>query len=108
MNVSLGNREGREAKKHIEMVVKTFPNFQMQETVNPFIRNMNKITPRHILNKLMQNINKDKIIKATRGKKTHYLQRNNYKAVRRIFIRNESSEKITKQYFQRTKRKKLC
>lgn len=57
----------------------TMTNLKFQETWQiPSKINTTKGTPGHIIVKLLKNKDKEKILKVTRGKKTHYVQGKSY------------------------------
>lgn len=66
-----------------------------------------EIMLRHLIIKLWKASDKKKIVKASREKKPHYIQRNKDKNDNRLLLRNHASQKMTKWYFSGVERKIL-
>lgn len=60
---------------------------------------MTKTAPRHVISKFLKNSDKDKILKASREKKTYYIQRNNDEDDSKFVIKNNASKTRVKKYF---------
>ena len=67
---------------------------QVQEAyVAPGRTNPRRNTPRHIVIKLTKIKDRDKILKATKEKMTHNIQRNSHQAISWFINRNSTSQK---------------